>query len=85
MTLDTDYLEALLQPMAIRNSRMCSLAPRMNMATIKRFASNSHELWKHSFFVHIDSASVEDSCIPTLQSRWGKGISIRYLSIRFQR
>ncbi|KAF3571467.1 hypothetical protein F2Q69_00059201 [Brassica cretica] len=72
MTLNADYFEALLTPVGAPKSGMCRLAPRKNMAIIKGFALNSHLFWKHYFFVRIDSASVEESCIPFFQSRWGR-------------
>ena len=51
MTLDADYLEALLKPMGSSTSLMCRLSPRNEMAIIKGFASNAHNFKKSDFFV----------------------------------
>ncbi|KAF2545625.1 hypothetical protein F2Q70_00022376 [Brassica cretica] len=49
MTLDADYLETLLMPVAVQGSRMCRLNPRPNIAIIKEFASNSTGFGKSIF------------------------------------
>ncbi|KAF3589874.1 hypothetical protein F2Q69_00030274 [Brassica cretica] len=49
MTLDADYLETLLVPVAVQGSRMCRLNPRPNIAIIKEFASNSTGFGKSIF------------------------------------
>ncbi|KAF2541000.1 hypothetical protein F2Q68_00030996 [Brassica cretica] len=72
MILNDDCLEALLAPVAVPKSRMCRLAPRPRMGIIKGFASNTHSFWEHFFFVRIDSASVEESCILFFRSQWGR-------------
>ncbi|KAF3557437.1 hypothetical protein F2Q69_00012787 [Brassica cretica] len=61
MTLDADYLEALLKPMGSSTSLMCRLSPHNEMAIIKGFASNVHNFKKSDFFVRLDSASVAES------------------------
>ena len=75
MTLDVDYLEALLKPVGSSTSFMCRLSPRNEMEIIKGFASNAHNFKKSDFFVRLDSASVAESCNPIFRCRWSrKGI-----------
>ncbi|KAF3581886.1 hypothetical protein DY000_02030897 [Brassica cretica] len=75
MTLDADYLEALLKPMGSSTSLMCRLSPRNEMAIIKGFASNAHNFKKSDFFVRLDSASVAESCNPIFRCRWSRKVT----------
>lgn len=71
MPLSVDYLDALLTPARSRKTRRYFLSPRTDMTIIKGFASNPHSFWTNYFIVKIDTASVEESCIPIFRSRWG--------------
>ncbi|XP_013633428.1 PREDICTED: uncharacterized protein LOC106339173 [Brassica oleracea var. oleracea] len=67
MSLSTDYLEAMLLPKRARGGCFY-LSPRLNMSVNDGLASNGHE-WKGWFFyVRIDGASVEESCIPLFRT-----------------
>ena len=70
MTLDIDHLEGLLIPQV--NSDIVQLGPRNNMAIITGFASNFHSWKKYFFFLCVNNASVEGSCIPIFRTRWGR-------------
>ncbi|KAL0815482.1 hypothetical protein Bca101_071926 [Brassica carinata] len=47
------------------------LGPRPNKAIIADFVSNYRVWMQFLFFFPIDNASVEESCIPILRTRWG--------------
>ena len=70
LPLDVDHLEGLLAP--VGSSATVRLNPRNNIAIIAGFVSNYHDWKKFFFFVRIDNASVEESCIPILRTRWGR-------------
>ncbi|KAF2563176.1 hypothetical protein F2Q70_00017294 [Brassica cretica] len=68
LPLDVDHLEVLLMP--VGSSATIQLSPRHNIAIIAGFVLNYHDWKKFLFFVRIDNASVEESCIPILRTRW---------------
>ncbi|KAF2567878.1 hypothetical protein F2Q68_00025483 [Brassica cretica] len=73
LPLDVDHLEGMLMP--VGSSAIVQLSPRNNMAIIAGFVSNYHD-WKNFFFyVRIDNASVEESCIPILRTTWGRKVT----------
>uniref|UniRef100_A0A0D3BV64 Uncharacterized protein n=1 Tax=Brassica oleracea var. oleracea TaxID=109376 RepID=A0A0D3BV64_BRAOL len=73
LPLDVDHLEGMLMP--VGSSAIVQLSPRNNMAIIAGFVSNYHD-WKNFFFyVRINNASVEESCIPILRTTWGRKVT----------
>ena len=74
MVLSVDHLEGLLKPEGM--TQRVKLSPRKVIVTN---SSSSYPSWKKNFFyVCIDSASVEEDCIPLFVTKWGwKGIAIR--------
>ncbi|WZZ35120.1 hypothetical protein YC2023_018521 [Brassica napus] len=68
--LDVDHLEALL--MFKGHTATVQLGPWTNKAIIVDFVSNYHVWTQSFFFVRIDDASVEESCIPILRTICGR-------------
>ncbi|KAF3515273.1 hypothetical protein F2Q69_00006478 [Brassica cretica] len=73
MTFDVDHLEGLLMPKG--SSATVQLSLQNHMAIIVGFVSNYHTWKNFFFFVRIDNASVEESCIPILRTRWGRKVN----------
>lgn len=80
MTLDADYFEALLRPSSSSGPLMYDLTPRQYMSIIKKTISNGHDWRNCFFFVRINDASFEESCIPIFRSEWSQhGTLVGYL------
>ncbi|KAF8088646.1 hypothetical protein N665_0532s0010 [Sinapis alba] len=69
--LSVDHFEALLKLLSVTGG-IYRLAPCAHMSIIRKTILNGHAWEKYFFFIRVNSASVEEGCIPVFRSEYGR-------------
>ncbi|KAF3584094.1 hypothetical protein F2Q69_00030619 [Brassica cretica] len=69
LSLTDDHFEAIFRLQLVSKLHLSRLVPRNYMTVIKGLVSKSSSWTKFFFFVRINTASVEENCIPLFRSK----------------
>ncbi|KAF3499810.1 hypothetical protein F2Q69_00040959 [Brassica cretica] len=70
MDLSPDDFEGLWSTRKTSIDYLCRMAPKRHMSIIQGHTSNAKGWFKRFFYVRIDSAFVEENCLPLFRGKW---------------